>query len=103
MHMAKVVFLGQISLDKGVSELILKENPGRWTLGPSGDASKGDPGFSSLTHPPSPLSGWADGSPGSSRDSWIEVVLVGVSPDALKRWDAFGGFMGASWLPGIRR
>ena len=46
-----------------------------------------------------------DGQDGSPEQQGLlkEVVLVGVSLDASKMLDAFGGFMGASWLPGIRR
>ena len=41
------------------SELTLKENPGRWTLGPLERCKQGGPRLFLLTHLLSLLSGWA--------------------------------------------
>ena len=46
-------------MDKGVSELILKENPAGWGLGPLVRCKQGGPRLSLLTHLPSLLGGWA--------------------------------------------
>ena len=55
-------------LDKGVSELILKENPGRWALGPLERCKQGGPRLFLLT--PAFTAQWMGGTAHlSSRDS----------------------------------